>query len=143
MEYTIILKALADETRMNIIRLLLKHNHCVRALARKLNISEAAVSQHLKVLREAGLLKGEKHGYFMHYDVNRDVLHQLASSIETLACLEREVCTPKNGGCQKGEYKNCHNATNNVHSVKDLEHCHGKKHSPHGTECRYGHDTED
>ena len=48
-------KALADENRMLILRLLLRRNCCARALARQLDISEAAVSQHLKVLREAGL----------------------------------------------------------------------------------------
>ena len=56
------LKALSDETRMKIVILLLKNNYCVRALAKELKISEAAVSQHLKVLREAGLLTGEKKG---------------------------------------------------------------------------------
>ena len=53
-------KALADENRMLILRLLLRRNCCVRALSRQLDISEAAVSQHLKVLREAGLILGEK-----------------------------------------------------------------------------------
>ena len=53
MEYISILKVLADETRLKLGRLLLTHNFCVRALARKLKISEAAVSQHLRVLREA------------------------------------------------------------------------------------------
>ena len=59
-------KALADENRLLLLRLLLRRNCCVRALARQLDISEAAVSQHLKVLREAGLIFGEKCGYFMH-----------------------------------------------------------------------------
>ena len=40
------LKALSDETRMKLVILLLKNNYCVRALAKELKISEAAVSQH-------------------------------------------------------------------------------------------------
>lgn len=54
-----VLKAVADETRMNILKLLLGHNYCVRALANELGLTEATISQHLKVLREAGLLVGK------------------------------------------------------------------------------------
>jgi len=56
------LKTLADETRLNLVKLLLTHDLCVGALAKRLAVSEAAVSQHLKQLREAGLVKGEKAG---------------------------------------------------------------------------------
>lgn len=108
MDRVLVLKSIADETRMNILTLLLQHNYCVRALARKLGLSEAAISQHLKVLREAGLLIGEKRGYFMHYDVNRNVLHELASDIEELAAIERELCTPESGGCHTTEQELCH-----------------------------------
>lgn len=98
-----VFKAIADETRMKILLLLLRYNYCVRALARKLELSEGAVSQHLKVLREAGLLTGEKKGYFMHYDVNRHVLHALAAEIKELASIERELCTPLKGRCHSAE----------------------------------------
>ena len=81
--------------------LLLKNNCCVRALAGKLQISEAAVSQHLKVLREAGLLTGEKKGYFMHYKVNQNALHQLAAEIDALANMRREEIHKKEF-CWKG-----------------------------------------
>jgi len=60
MEITKILKAMADDTRFRILILLLQHNYCVRALSRKLELSESAISQHIKVLREAGLLIGVK-----------------------------------------------------------------------------------
>ena len=78
-------KALADENRMLILRLLLRRNCCVRALSRQLDISEAAVSQHLKVLREAGLILGEKSGYFTHYTVNRPALHALSDMLSEMA----------------------------------------------------------
>lgn len=108
MDRTLVLKAIADETRMKILSLLLRKNYCVRALARQLELSEGAVSQHLKVLRDAGLLTGKKKGYFMHYDVNRDTLHALIADIEELASTEREVCTPKAGGCPSAEQERCH-----------------------------------
>lgn len=94
MEITKVLKAIADETRFKMIKLLLQHNYCVTALSRKLKLSESAISQHIKVLREAGLLIGVKRGYFMHYDVDRDALRELSSKIEKLAAIEQEICNP-------------------------------------------------
>ena len=112
MDRTLVLKAIADETRMRIVMLLLQRNYCVRALARKLERSEAAVSQHLKILREAGLLVGEKIGYFVHYNVNKDVLHELTQSIESLISIERKNCSPEAGGCRDEENVKCHNREN-------------------------------
>jgi len=79
------LKALADENRLKLVALLLTHNLCVGALAQRVGISEAAVSQHLRILRKAGLVRGEKIGYWTHYRVERDMLRQLAGGIGTLA----------------------------------------------------------
>jgi len=79
------LKALAEETRLNLLSLLLTHDLCVGALAHRLGISEAAVSQHLQVLRKAGLVKGEKRGYWTHYAVERDALKDLAERLKAIA----------------------------------------------------------
>lgn len=140
MDKTLILKAIADETRMNILSLLLRHNYCVRALARKLELSEGAISQHLKVLRDAGLLTGEKKGYFMHYDVNRDELHTLAAEIEALASIEREVCTPEEGGCHSPEQERCHiqkqNCSEEVKEIcHDLDFAKGENGHEHHGHC--------
>jgi len=52
------LKALAHETRLRLIHILLTQDLCGRALSGRLGISEAAVSQHMKILKEAGLVAG-------------------------------------------------------------------------------------
>ncbi|MFW6263522.1 MAG: ArsR/SmtB family transcription factor [Thermotogota bacterium] len=80
-DFLCVLKALADETRFTIVKLLLVHDFCVRALAKRLSISEAAVSQHLKILRKAGVVRGEKRGYFTHYKVENEALE---NTIEVL-----------------------------------------------------------
>ncbi|NLL91393.1 MAG: winged helix-turn-helix transcriptional regulator [Ruminococcaceae bacterium] len=122
-----VLKAIADETRMNILKLLLKHNYCVRALADELNLTEATISQHLKVLREAGLLVGEKRGYFMHYVVERSVLHELAKEITALAEIEYEACQPeKRGDCPAEEKPECSKKGKCSDEVREF--CHGKGH---------------
>ncbi len=109
MDRTLVLKAIAEETRMKIITLLLQCNYCVCALARKLGMSEAAVSQHIKILRGAGLLTGEKTGYFVHYSVNRNVLQELTQDIENLISIDRKTCSPKDGGCQNKDNIKCRN----------------------------------
>lgn len=78
-------KALGDETRFKIFLLLAENQICVKGLANVLKISEAAVSQHLKVLRNAGLIKGEKVGYFTHYNVQKNVLKELEGIIGELS----------------------------------------------------------
>ncbi|MGM0414366.1 MAG: ArsR/SmtB family transcription factor [Bacillota bacterium] len=86
------LKAIADKTRLELLESLLTKNYCVSALAEKNDISESAVSQHLKILREADLVIGEKRGYYVHYSVKRDNLKLLAAEIAELASKETACC---------------------------------------------------
>lgn len=79
-----ILKALSDKTRFRIISLLLEDRYCVKSIARKLHLTEACISQHIKILKEAGLLKGEKRGYFIHYDVVPDSFYSAIKGLEEL-----------------------------------------------------------
>ncbi len=102
-----VLRAMADDTRLELVKLLLRRKHCVGALAKRLGLTEAAVSQHLKVLREAGLISGEKHGYFMHYEVDRDALRALAAYVEELASIQSEPCVPEDEGCVKKHHNAC------------------------------------
>jgi ArsR family transcriptional regulator len=83
------LKALADDNRLKILHMLLDNDLCVGALAMQLGISKPAVSQHLQILRRAGLVKGEKRGYWTHYIVEREALSQAASEISDLAMKEK------------------------------------------------------
>lgn len=102
MELTLVLKAISDETRMKIIKLLLGHDYCVRGLARRLELSESAISQHLKVMKEAGVLVGQKRGYFIHYEVNKEVLLEVARQLEVLVGGEVHSCiAASESGCQK------------------------------------------
>jgi DNA-binding transcriptional ArsR family regulator len=60
-------QALSSSTRVRILELLRGASLCVNALASRLKVTQGAVSQHLRVLREAGLVVPEKRGYFVHY----------------------------------------------------------------------------
>ena len=67
MELDRMLKALGEPMRLKIYPALLERKHCVRSLSKKFGISESAISQHMKVMKEAGLVYGEKFGYHTHY----------------------------------------------------------------------------
>ena len=67
MELARILKALGEPTRLKIYQALLERKHCVRSLSKKLGISESAISQHMKIMKDADLVYGEKFGYHTHY----------------------------------------------------------------------------
>ena len=84
MDLAAILKALGEPMRLTILRQLLERKHCVRSLSRKLGITESAVSQHMKVLREAGLVYAEKYGRHTHYLPRQEALDMLAEETEKM-----------------------------------------------------------
>jgi len=70
--------ALADPTRLRLLKLLCRQHDpdalCVNALVGLLGISQPAISQHLRVLKSVGLVKGERRGYHVHYSVDPETL---------------------------------------------------------------------
>jgi len=100
-----IFKALSDGTRWKIIELLLSYDLCVGGIASRLGISSAAVSQHIQILRKAGIVKGEKRGYWTHYTINREVFEKAA---EELRLLSEKVYEPKKACIRQiGEERMC------------------------------------
>ena len=69
-----IFKVMSVSTRVKMISLLKNRSLCVNALANALDISAAAVSQHLRILRDADIVIAEKRGYFVHYCINEETL---------------------------------------------------------------------
>ena len=77
-EQAALFSVLADPTRLKLLRLLLQQREpdalCVNALAFRLGVTQPAISQHLKVLKDAGLVQGKKRGYRAHYFVKQEAL---------------------------------------------------------------------
>ena len=87
-----ILHTITEPTKFQIIQLLMQHNYCVRALSKKLGISEPAVSQHLNALKKRGIISGRKMGYQMHYQVNAALIEDTANTL--LSCFEKTAALP-------------------------------------------------
>lgn len=77
-------RALSVETRVRMLGLLGGRAMCVGALARALGVTDAAVSQHLRVLRDAGLVVAERRGHFVHYTLDPGAVDRWQSALEGL-----------------------------------------------------------
>jgi DNA-binding transcriptional ArsR family regulator len=82
MTYEIALNALSDTTRRDLFERLRHGPSSVTALAEGLPISRPAVSQHLKILKDAGLVVDEAQGARRVYRVNRDGLAALRTWLD-------------------------------------------------------------
>jgi DNA-binding transcriptional ArsR family regulator len=69
-----VLKVLSVGARVRIVQLLKDGPLCVNALASRLNITQGAVSQHLRLMRDAGLVTDQRRGYRVHYRLNQRTL---------------------------------------------------------------------
>ncbi|HHT9106881.1 MAG TPA: ArsR/SmtB family transcription factor [Candidatus Wujingus californicus] len=92
-----IFKVLAVETRVKIVDLLKSKGPLgVKNIAELVGITPAAVSQHLKILKQSGLVRSERKGYWIPYSIDEEAL-------ENCRQILNEVCTC---GCRgTGKFK--------------------------------------
>ena len=92
-------KALGDPTRIKLLKLLLTHkNLCVGIIAKKLEVTQPAVSQHLKNLKSKGIVDSKRMGFHIHYHINKDIFEKFgviidkAIKIPAVKCELEEHC---------------------------------------------------
>lgn len=108
-----LLKVLAVETRVKIIELLKTQGPLgAKELARQLQITPAAVSQHLKILRQAGLVRRERQGFWIPYSLNQEAMDRCGRQL-------LEICSC---GCEgSGRWRERELAEANVQALKKYE----------------------
>lgn len=74
-------RALADQTRMQIARLVAEDARSTKELAELLSLSDSAISRHLKILESAGLVSSRRDGYFVLYALRPDRLDVLGRAL--------------------------------------------------------------
>jgi len=75
-------KALADPMRLRLLSLIACHDggeSCVCDLLEAFDVTAPAISYHLKILREAGLISSERRGTWVYYRVNPDVMARMSA----------------------------------------------------------------
>lgn len=93
-----IFKALAVDTRVRMVQLLKDRALCVGALSARLDVTQGAVSQHLRILRDADLVIPEKRGYYVHYRLNEKTLLKWKDAVERFLGKEAGGDLPGNIG---------------------------------------------
>ena len=108
-----IFKVLGVETRVKIIELLKSKGPLgAKNIAELVNITPAAVSQHLKILRQAGLVRSERKGYWIPYSIDEEALGKCRQILN-------EVCTC---GCRgTGKFKEKELSETTLESLKKYE----------------------
>jgi len=77
-------KALSDETRIRMLKLLFEGELCVCEIMQVLEISQSRASRNLGILREAGLLKDRRDGQWVHYSLSKESVTSYAPLLELL-----------------------------------------------------------
>ena len=84
-----VFKALGDENRIRILKLLRGGEKCACKLLEELNISQSTLSHHMKILCDAGIVTGRKEGKWMHYSICCEGVCRLRGML-------RELLAPEN-----------------------------------------------
>jgi len=108
-----IFKVLSVETRVKILDLIKAHGPSgAKDIAATIGVTTAAVSQHLKILKQAGLVRSERKGYWIPYSIDE-------KAMENCRQILNEVCTC---GCQgTGKFREAELERSNLESLKKYE----------------------
>jgi ArsR family transcriptional regulator len=108
-----IFKVLGVDTRIKIIELLKAQGPLgAKDIAAAIGITTAAVSQHLKILKQAGLVRSERKGYWIPYSIDE-------KAMENCRQILTEVCTC---GCKgTGKFRESESERSNLESLKKYE----------------------
>ncbi|MGB9857001.1 MAG: autorepressor SdpR family transcription factor [Dictyoglomaceae bacterium] len=77
MSLDLLFKALSDETRRKILRLLAERNMTAGEIANSFSQSWPTISHHLEILKEAGLITDERKGKYIIYSLNTTVFQEV------------------------------------------------------------------
>ncbi|MGW6965697.1 ArsR/SmtB family transcription factor [Streptomyces zaomyceticus] len=92
---TDLIRVLADPLRLQIVTLLARETLCTTHLVEETGAKQTNLSNHLRVLREAGVVETEPCGRFTYYRLKPDVIAQLADRFADLAESARTVAENK------------------------------------------------
>jgi DNA-binding transcriptional ArsR family regulator len=79
-----IFKLFSVETRVRIVQALKRRSMCVTELTSQLGISQEATSQHLRVLRDAGIVWFQKRGFHVYYSLDKQILAFIHKAVSAL-----------------------------------------------------------
>jgi DNA-binding transcriptional ArsR family regulator len=98
-----VFKALSVETRVKIIEILKSKGPMgAKKIAELIGVTPAAVSQHLRMLKHVGLVRSERRGYWIPYELDTDALEDCGAKISRVCSCECDVPPETAKGRLKG-----------------------------------------
>lgn len=76
-KFALLMKALSDETRVNILDMISMEELCACKILEEFNITQPTLSYHMKILNDCGLVTSRKDGVWMKYTINMENIHTL------------------------------------------------------------------
>ncbi|PFP25593.1 transcriptional regulator [Bacillus sp. AFS073361] len=101
-----ILKLLGDKTRLSIVAMLKQRECCVCEFLEVFEMSQPSISQHLRKLKDAGMVKEERRGQWIYYSLNQqievygmiqDILEHVPDQTEKIKMIEKNNPTLRCG----------------------------------------------
>ena len=88
-----IFKALCDENRIKILRLLCSGEKCACKILEELNITQPTLSHHMKILCDSEIVVGRKEGIWMHYSISEKGANQAKKILNELTAVNDTDCS--------------------------------------------------
>ena len=87
------MKALGDETRVEIFKMLTAGELCACEILDKFQITQPTLSYHMKILSESGLVNSRRDGVWMKYSIDRDALKEIKQFFNEISAKLENVPT--------------------------------------------------
>ncbi len=84
-DFALVFKAMSDEKRLKIIDMLSNQSLCACKILEQFDFSQPALSQHMKVLLDAGLVSGVRESNWMHYSLVKEKYEEVISFVKQIS----------------------------------------------------------
>ena len=91
-QITVIFKALCDENRVQIFRLLQNGEKCACKLLEAMQCTQPTLSHHMKILCDSGLVVGRKEGKWMHYSISQEGAKIAMDCLKEITAVNENDC---------------------------------------------------
>ena len=91
-----VFKALCDENRVKILKLLMSGEKCACKLLEALDVGQSTLSHHMKILFDSGLVSVRKDGKWMHYSISKEGFRTAVSFLNAIAGFDPDTHNKEN-----------------------------------------------
>jgi len=99
-EYVSVFKAMADQTRLNIVDLLSCGEMCACQLLDNFKITQPTLSYHMRILCDSGIINGRRNGAWMYYSINGAVIETISEFLSEINSNKDKCISKSDDNCK-------------------------------------------